>query len=191
MLEIKTTIRLDPHSRIPKYRQIYNSIIEDIENGNLSIGEKIPSINEISEEYYLSRDTVEKAYNQLKEKKIIISVKGKGYYVAQNITSSQIKILFLLNKLSTYKLQIFNSFINSLSGCAKVDLNIYHCDPKLLLNILDENSGAYDYYIIMPHFKDHKLVHHNLDKDVLGTLKKKIGRASCRERVRIRVVAVS
>src|SRR5690554_3071533 len=99
MIEPKTVLSLDPNSRIPKYQQIHNAIIEEIDNGSLSIGEKIPSINEISEEYYLSRDTVEKAYNLLKEKKIILSVKGKGYYVARNRSSSQISVLFLLNKL--------------------------------------------------------------------------------------------
>lgn len=171
MIESNIVLRFDPESRIPKYRQIHNSIIEEIDKGTLSIGEKIPSINEISEEYYLSRDTVEKAYNLLKERKIIVSVKGKGYYVARNITGSQISVLFLLNKLSTYKLQIFNSFIHSLSGCAKVELKIYHCDPKLLLNILEENRGAYDFYLVMPHFKDQKQVHRNMDGEVLEILK--------------------
>jgi DNA-binding transcriptional regulator YhcF (GntR family) len=172
MIELKTKVHLDSSSRIPKYQQIVNSIIEDIESGHLAVGEKIPSINEISEEFYLSRDTVEKAYNLLKDKKIILSVKGKGYYVARNISTSQIKVLFLLNKLSNYKLKIYNSFINTLGASAQVDLNIYHCDPKILLNILDENSGAYDYFVVMPHFKDDKLVHHNVDQNVLASLKK-------------------
>src|SRR5690554_2477194 len=172
MIELKTIVRLDSNSRIPKYQQIVSSIIEDIESGYLTVGEKIPPINEISEEYYLSRDTVEKAYNLLKEKKIIISVKGKGYYVARNISTSQIKILFLLNKLSNYKLKIYNSFINNLGASAQVDLNIYHCDPKILLNLLHENLGAYDYYVVMPHFKDDQLLHHNLDQDVVDCLKR-------------------
>ncbi|MFC4870087.1 GntR family transcriptional regulator [Negadavirga shengliensis] len=172
MIEVKTLIRLDENSRIPKYQQIVNSIIEDIENRHLMVGDKIPSINEISEEYYLSRDTVEKAYNQLKEKKIILSVKGKGYYVAKNVSTSQASVLFLLNKLSNYKLKIYNSFIDSMGADAQVDLNIYHCDPKLLLNILDENMGAYDYYVIMPHFKDEKQRHYNHDLNVMDCLKK-------------------
>lgn len=171
-MEVKTLVRLDESSRIPKYQQIVNSIIEDIENSYLTVGDKIPSINEISEEYYLSRDTVEKAYNLLKEKKIIVSVKGKGYYVARNISTSQITVLFLLNKLSNYKLKIFNSFVNGLGTGAQVDLNIYHCDPKLLLNILDENIGAYDHYVIMPHFKDDQHSHYNQDSDVIACLKK-------------------
>ncbi len=172
MIEIETVIRIDPESRIPKYQQIVNSIIEDIEKGSLNVGEKIPSINEISEEYYLSRDTVEKAYNLLKKKKIIVSVKGKGYYVARNVSHSQVKILFLLNKLSNYKLRIYNSFVNSLGANAQVDLNIYHCDPKSLLNLLDENIGAYDYYVIMPHFKDNHSHHQSYNEEVINSLKR-------------------
>ena len=69
--ECLVEIRIDSESRIPKYRQIINSLIQDIEAGTLSVGQRIPSINEISEEYYLSRDTVEKAYNFLKEQQIL------------------------------------------------------------------------------------------------------------------------
>jgi DNA-binding LacI/PurR family transcriptional regulator len=165
-------IRIDQESRIPKYRQIVNSIITDIERGTLTVGQRIPSINEISEEYYLSRDTVEKAYNVLKEKQIIISAKGKGYYVARNVFPSRINILFLLNKLSSYKLRIFNSLVNSLGTNAQVDLTIYHCDPKIFLNALNENMGRYDYYVIMPHFKDEHQVHQSTNSEVLEALRK-------------------
>src|SRR6187402_3992165 len=112
-------IRVDRESRIPKYLQIVNSITEDIERGVLSVGQRVPSINEISEEYYLSRDTVEKAYNVLKEKQIIVSAKGKGYYVARNVLPSKINILFLFNKLSSYKLQIYNAMVTRLGQNAQ------------------------------------------------------------------------
>ncbi|WP_215226627.1 GntR family transcriptional regulator [Echinicola shivajiensis] len=170
MIASSSSIRIDSESRIPKYQQIINSIIEDIEKGALSVGEKIPSINEISEGHYLSRDTVEKAYSLLKKKKIIISVKGKGYYVARNVSQSQTKVLFLLNKLSNYKLRIYNSFVNSLGPDSQVDLNVYHCDPKNLINLLKENKGAYDYYVIMPHFKDKELNHLNYDQEVIKSI---------------------
>lgn len=165
-------IRIDQESRIPKYRQIVNSIVEDIERGILCIGQRIPSINEISEEYYLSRDTVEKAYNVLKEKQIIVSAKGKGYYVARNLLPSKINILFLLNKLSSYKLGIFNSFVNSLGQNAQVDLNVYHCDPQIFLNVLNEQLNRYDYYVVMPHFKDAQQRHQSATPEILDTLRK-------------------
>lgn len=171
MITLDTLIRIENDSRVPKYQQLVQSIIENIERGYLTIGEKIPSINEISEEFYLSRDTVEKAYNQLKKQKIIHSVKGKGYYVARNVSQSQTKVLFLLNKLSNYKLRIYNSFIESLGNSSKVDLHLYHCDHKILLNILEENMGAYDYYVVMPHFKDENQKHQNDNAQVIEALK--------------------
>jgi len=165
-------IRIDTESRVPKYRQIINSIIEDIEQGILHVGQRVPSINEISEEYYLSRDTVEKAYNYLKKKQIIVSSKGKGYYVARTFLTSRINILFLLNKLSSYKLQIYNSFVSSLGNSANVDLTVYHCDPKLFLDTLNESMGRYDHYVVMPHFKDAQLNHRNANNEVIEALKK-------------------
>jgi DNA-binding transcriptional regulator YhcF (GntR family) len=165
-------IRIDSESSVPKYLQIVNSIIADIERGLLLVGQRIPSINEISEDYYLSRDTVEKAYNCLKEKQIIISAKGKGYYVARQVFSSRVNILFLINKLSSYKLQLYNSFVNSMRGNAHVDLNVYHCDQHLFLTTLQEGMARYDYFIVMPHFKDDHLNHLNSGQDVLNALRK-------------------
>ena len=165
-------IRIDHDSRIPKYRQIVNSIIKDIESGLLTVGQRVPSINEISEEYYLSRDTVEKAYNVLKERQIIVSAKGKGYYVQRSVLPSKITILFLLNKLSSYKLRIYNSFVNSIGQNAQIDLTIYHCDPKIFLSTLNENMGRYDHYVVMPHFKNEFQVHQSTNAQVLETLRK-------------------
>jgi DNA-binding transcriptional regulator YhcF (GntR family) len=152
-------IKIDENSRIPKYRQIVDSIITNISNGNLKIDDKIPSINSFSEEYLLSRDTVEKAYHILKERKVITSIRGKGYYITRTKLISKVNILFLINKLSAYKMRIYNSFINTIGGNSHTDLHIYHCDNSLFLNIIEKNIKAYDYYIIMPHFKTDDLKH--------------------------------
>lgn len=166
------SIDINTESRIPKYQQVVDSIIHDIEKGYLKVGQKIPSINEISEEYYLSRDTVEKAYNQLKGRKIITSTKGKGYYVARTDLISKLNVLFLLNKLSSYKMRIYNSFVNSMGANAHVDLQIYHCDPKIFLNVLEENLSKYDAYVVMAHFKDKQQHHISITDDILKALNK-------------------
>jgi DNA-binding transcriptional regulator YhcF (GntR family) len=165
-------IRVDSESRIPKYRQIVNSIVEDIKKGSLSVGQRIPSINEISEEYYLSRDTVEKAYALLKEKKIIVSARGKGYYVSRTDVSSRANVLFLLNKLSPFKLQIFNSFVQSMGQDAQVDLSVYHGDPRILLNTLNETTGRYDHYVLVPHFCDNIPDQEDVCIEVIEALRK-------------------
>ncbi len=165
-------IQINENSRIPKYKQIVDSIISNISKGKLQMDDKIPSINQLSEEYYLSRDTVEKAYNILKEKKVITSTRGKGYYITKTRLISKLNVFFLINKLSSYKLRIYNSFVNSIGNNAHTDLHIYHCDEDLFLNLLKKNVGAYDYYVIMPHFKTEDLIHISFTDKVLKEVKK-------------------
>ncbi len=165
-------IKINENSRVPKYKQIVDSIVQDISNGNLKVGEKVPSINELSEQCYLSRDTVEKAYKQLKAQKIIISVKGKGYYAAKTDLISKVNVFFLINKPSTYKMMIYNHFVNALGINGHVNLSIYHCEESLFIKAIEKNLGAYDYYVIMPHFKDEHLNHVSFTSKVIDTLEK-------------------
>ena len=165
-------IKINEDSRIPKYKQIVDSIISDISHGNIKVGKKIPSINELSEHLLLSRDTVEKAYRLLKEKKVIVSVKGKGFYTSKTDLISRVNILFMVNKPSVYKMIIYNSFVNALGVNAHVDMFIYHCDESLFLKTMERNMGAYDYYVIMPHFRDENSSHVTFTPSVLEILKK-------------------
>jgi DNA-binding transcriptional regulator YhcF (GntR family) len=69
-------IELDDSNNTPKYKQIVESISELIQSGNIKYGQKLPSINQVSFDYYISRDTVEKAYAILKESGVIESING-------------------------------------------------------------------------------------------------------------------
>lgn len=160
-------IKINEDSRIPKYKQIVDSIIGDIANGKIKVGQKIPSINELSESCYLSRDTVEKAYKALKDRKVIESVHGKGYYTTKTNLISKLNIFFLINKPSTYKMEVYNSFVDTIGINAHVNVFIYHCDQSLFINALEGNIGAYDYYVIMPHFRDKNSNHVSYTDEVL------------------------
>lgn len=144
-------LRLNHKDKTPKFKQIINSIVEDIEKGILRKDDQLPSISELSEEYYLARDTVERAYKELKERAYITSVPGKGFYVAGN-DAGKMKILLVFNKLSSYKKIIYYAFLNTLGDKAKVDLHIYHYNAALFKEIIESNLGKYNYYVIMPHF---------------------------------------
>lgn len=166
------TVQINESSRIPKYKQIVESIINDIAKGKIEIGEKIPSINELSEACDLSRDTVEKAYRELKGRKVIVSVKGKGFYTAKTDLISKISIFFLINKPSSYKMMIYNSFVDGIGVNGHVTLSIYHCDESLFIKAIQKNIGAFDYYVIMPHFKDDKLAHTSYTEAVLKEIER-------------------
>ncbi|RAV27816.1 GntR family transcriptional regulator [Sinomicrobium soli] len=167
-----TDIHIDEQSEIPKYVQIAESIIKSITRGTLKVGQKIPSINEVCYEFYLSRDTVGKAYNLLKKKKIIISVPGKGYYTTRTDLISRVNILFMVNKPSSYKLQIYNAFVNAVGVNAHVNLSVYHCEEYLFVKTLEKNMGMYDYYVIMPHFRNKDLRYAGHMREALKMMEK-------------------
>ena len=87
-------ISLSDSSSRPKYEQIIHSIVSGIESNNIRSNERLPSINEMSEMYDIARDTVEKAYKELKKRGIIISVPGKGYYKKDSGQAVQYRVLF-------------------------------------------------------------------------------------------------
>jgi DNA-binding transcriptional regulator YhcF (GntR family) len=143
---------IDPKKRTPKYLQIVDCIISSIKKGNLRKGDRIFSINELSNEFLLSRDTVQKAYHVLEEKGIIIPIKGKGFYINRTDINTPYRILLLFNRISNYKKQIYNSFLQTIGNKAIVDLKIHHSNTKLFETLLNSNLDEYDYYVIMPHF---------------------------------------
>ena len=145
---------IDETSKVPKYKQVADLIISNIGNGVIKLGDRIPSINQTSEQFLLSRDTIEKAYKNLRRRGLITAVRGKGFYISSTSRNFEKRILLVFNKLSDHKKTIFNSFKKKLGDSSSVDLHIHHSDNKMLEKIIIENLGKYDYYVIMPHLKD-------------------------------------
>lgn len=146
--------RINSESEVPKYLQVEEMILTDIETGIFKQGQRIPSINETSEDLLLSRDTVEKAYANLRKKGVLVSVKGKGYYVNKVSSGKRLKIALIINKLSNYKRSLYNSFVQTMGSKASVDVFIYHYDLVEFETIIDENLKHYDYFVILPHFRN-------------------------------------
>ena len=147
-------LRIQHESEIPKYKQVVNMIISDIESGIFKQGQRIPSINETSEDLLLSRDTVEKAYVFLRKKGILSSVRGKGYYVNQVNVHKKLKVALIINKLSNYKRNIYYSFLETLGTKASIDVFIYNHDLVQFEEIIDNHISNYDYYVILAHFNN-------------------------------------
>lgn len=147
-------VKIDSESEIPKYKQVVDLFVSDIEAGIFKHGQRIPSINETSEELLLSRDTVEKAYVFMKKMNILLAVRGKGYYINQVNVSKKLRICLIFNKLSNYKRSIYYSFVKTMGIKATVDVFIYNYDPEEFEAIVDNNLNNYDYFVILPHFRN-------------------------------------
>src|SRR6185436_4343558 len=121
-------INIDYLSATPKYMQLANSVINAINEEKIGKDDLLPSINELSFEYDISRDTAEKGYKYLKKIGILGSVPGKGYFVKTTEVNQPLKIFLLFNKLSNHKQIIYNTFVKNLEGIASIDFYIYNND---------------------------------------------------------------
>lgn len=139
------------NSSTSKVAQIRNWIITNIEAGALQKDERLMSINEFNFKFSVARDTVEKAYNMLKDEGYLTSVKGKGYFVAGQ-PDTRLKVLLCFNKLSSYKKIVYEAFVETLGKNATVDLYIHQYDPSLLRAKLEADAANYHYIAVMPHF---------------------------------------
>ena len=78
-----------------KLQQFIDAITDSINRGDYQLGDLLPSVNSISKKYQVSRDTVFKAYSELKRRGLVDSTPAKGYYVAD----SNNKIFLFLDAL--------------------------------------------------------------------------------------------
>jgi DNA-binding transcriptional regulator YhcF (GntR family) len=150
-----TVLRIGDDGKIPKYLQVVNSINDAIREGKLRRGDQVFSINELSDEFFLGRDTIQKAYNILRKKGVLVAVRGKGFYINRTDVTTPYRILLLFNKISNYKKQIYNAFVDTMGSHATVDIKIHHSNVKVFEGLVLDSLRDYDYYVIMPHFYDH------------------------------------
>lgn len=149
---IYQVIQIDDQSVTPKYVQLANSILKGVEKGIIGEGYLLPSINDLSYELDISRDTAEKAYKRLKKMGIIGSVPGKGFFITQASFRQNIKVFLLFNKLSSHKKIIYDSFVATLGEQAAIDFYIYNNDFSLFKKLLNNRKEDYTHYVIVPHF---------------------------------------
>lgn len=74
-------VTIDKTSSRPYYEQLVLSIKEDILQGILEPGDKIPSVREMAKQLLMNPNTVSKAYQVLESEQVLVTVKGKGTFV--------------------------------------------------------------------------------------------------------------
>lgn len=74
-------------SPTPIYEQIKNEIIKQIMNGELEENEALPSIRALAGDIKISVMTIKKAYDELLKEGYIVSIQGKGTFVAPKNSS--------------------------------------------------------------------------------------------------------
>lgn len=75
-------IIINNSSMIPVYEQLMAQIKSEIISGKLQENEALPSVRAFANELKISALTVKKAYDKLEEEGFVVTVHGKGTYVA-------------------------------------------------------------------------------------------------------------
>src|SRR5665647_169232 len=151
-MQSKFHFKVNAQSNLLKFQQLMDAVNEAVSRNLLQVGDMLPSVNQLCKESSLSRDTVFKAYAELKNRGVIESVPNRGYFVAKAVT----KVFLFLDTFKAYKEVLYGSVLDNLPDTFSVDLHFHHYNIDDFEKIIKESLGKYTKYIIMNF--DHKRV---------------------------------
>lgn len=137
-------IVIDIKSRETKVQQLINELLRVI-NTDFNKGDLLPSVNQLSKQLGISRDTVFKAYSELKKQNVVNSTPTKGYFVSHKVN----KILMVLDFYSPFKDIVYREFEKTIGNEYTVDLVFHHYNNKVFNSVITENLSRYNYFIVM------------------------------------------
>ncbi|WEG18090.1 GntR family transcriptional regulator [Alkalihalophilus pseudofirmus] len=76
-------ITINPKSQKPLYEQIVQQIKELVAKGILEEEEQLPSVRDLAAQIVMNPNTVSKAYKELERQGVIVTIRGKGTFVAE------------------------------------------------------------------------------------------------------------
>lgn len=65
------------------YQELAQRLCEHIKHGFYQVGDKLPSVRQLAQEYSVSISTVQEAYRQLEQERLVEARPKSGYFVAQ------------------------------------------------------------------------------------------------------------
>ena len=145
---------INPDLEIPKYKQVLSEIENMILDGTLEKGAHLPSMTEIASDTGMSKETVKRALVALRDRGLIASCPGKGYFVSKTAGEipHKLNILMILSTLGIFKQQLVDSFTKTVKDAAEVKIVLHNSDVDQLEYYIGQYCDMYDYYVVMPHF---------------------------------------
>ena len=75
-------IQINYHDSRPIYEKVKDSLRQLILSGALPEGDRLPSVRELAVSLTINPNTIQRAYRELEQEGYIVSVPGKGSFVA-------------------------------------------------------------------------------------------------------------
>ena len=150
----KNPLQILPNAQTPKYQQIVEEIVGKIQQKILKRGDQLPTINDITSSLGVARMTVIRAYEELRERGIVASQHGKGYYIISTDVQATMHVFVLFDAMNSYKEALFLSLRDSLGENVSIDLYFHYHELNVFENLITNNLGNYHFYVVMPHFNE-------------------------------------
>ena len=93
MNRLSGKINLDFRDNLPLYLQIARQIEQLVANGELKLGDQLPTVRELAAELRINFNTVGRAYHVLDETRLISTQRGRGTYIWEEPTEETMKQL--------------------------------------------------------------------------------------------------
>lgn len=122
-----------------KADQIALVIKQQFECGSISPGDQLPSINNFSVYNKVARDTVEKAYNLLKKQGIIISVPGKGYFIANNKIPAEKQLIAVFDMDCQENISC-NALVQYLQKTTNMNIQLYYYEANRINELIKNGN---------------------------------------------------
>ena len=75
-------IQIAPGSKLPVYKQIFDQVSQQIAQGKLKTGDKLPAVRNLAAELVVNPNTVARAYSLLEQKGLVITKTGAGTFIS-------------------------------------------------------------------------------------------------------------
>ena len=126
-------IRLDLRSKKSIYEQIVDGFKEEIVTGQLSPGDQLPSVRDLSARLTVNPNTIQKAFRALENQGYIYPVAGRGNFVSEQISAAS----------ESQKEEIYAKIASAVDELRYLGVKTEEIAQKLAL-ITDERRGSDD-----------------------------------------------
>lgn len=149
-MALLSQILASPRGSSTKKEGIITGVIGCISDNTLKIGDALPSVNELAKGLGYSRETVVQSYQELKDRGIIESKHGVGFFVVnQNVELKQ-SIVLVLYEFLTFQQEFYSEFRKTLGEDYNIEVYFHHNNLAVFESILKSVIGKYGTYVIAP-----------------------------------------
>jgi DNA-binding transcriptional regulator YhcF (GntR family) len=143
-----------------KHEQFVQGIINAIDEKLLVRGDMLPSVNTMIQEVGFARETIMKAYRELKDRGIIEAKNRLGFFVANEDTEQTLKVAVVMFAFDTFQEVFYRNFREALGENVHLDVFFHHNNIEVFETMLNHIKGKYGMYVVapIPHPKTNELL---------------------------------